>query len=390
MENPSPSLLPWTFQELCGISVSSLPQFCITKKVPLFVDGVAVNYTVRSPVGAAGLISPWNLPLYLLTWKIAPALAVGNTVICKPSELTSLTAWMLCKVMVEAGLPPGVCNMVFGYGAKAGAALVGHPKVPLISFTGGTKTGEAILLNSAKYFKKVSLELGGKNPNIIFDDCNFAEALATSVRSSFANQGEICLCGSRIYVQDTIYDKFVEGFVQKTKEIKVGDPTDPTTTMGALVSKEHRQKIEYYVQVAKEEGGKILTGGARPELDGNLKDGYFYQPTVIVGLGPSSRVQMEEIFGPVVTISPFKTEEEVLEYANCTEYGLSASVWTLNVHRANRVAQKLQTGTVWVNCWMVRDLRVPFGGVKSSGVGREGGAHSIDFFTEHKTICLKL
>jgi len=292
--------------------------------------------------------------------------------------------------MNEAGLPAGVCNMVFGRGPTAGAALVQHPDVPLISFTGGTKTAHAIIVDSAPFYKKLSLELGGKNPNIIFDDADLSQAVPTSVRSSFANQGEICLCGSRLYVQKGIYDKFLEQFVALAKQIKVGDPKDPSTNMGALISKEHLEKIQYYVELAKQEGGTVVLGGDRPELEGDLKGGYFHNPTIITGLPFSCRVQQEEIFGPVVTVTPFETEEEVIEWANSVKYGLAATIWTENVRRAHRVAQEVRAGTIWVNTWLKRDLRVPFGGMKQSGIGREGGDHSIDFYTEQKNICLAL
>ncbi|GAM17242.1 hypothetical protein SAMD00019534_004170, partial [Acytostelium subglobosum LB1] len=356
-------------------------------------DNVALNYTKRSPLGVAALISPWNLPLYLLTWKIAPAIAVGNTCVCKPSEITSYTAFLLCQVLVSAGVPAGVVNIIFGNGLNAGTALVTHPNVPLISFTGGTKTGETIARLAAPMFKKLSLELGGKNPSLVFDDCDLEECLTVSVASSFNNQGEICLCNSRIFVQDTIYEEFVRRFVEKVKLWTVGDPKSKDTKCGALVSKEHLAKIEYYVDLAKQEGGKIEIGGQRAvvgEEGSPLRNGYFYPPTVITGLGNKSRVMQEEIFGPVVTICPFKDEKQALEFANDIQYGLSSSLWTLNTKRAHRVAEQIEAGIVWVNCWMVRDLRTPFGGVKASGVGREGGEHSIDFYTEQKNICLKL
>eukprot|EP01116_Phalansterium_solitarium_P011986 TRINITY_DN27899_c0_g1_i1.p1 TRINITY_DN27899_c0_g1~~TRINITY_DN27899_c0_g1_i1.p1 ORF type:complete len:509 (+),score=161.38 TRINITY_DN27899_c0_g1_i1:77-1528(+) len=352
------------------------------------IDGLAVNYTTRTPVGVCGLISPWNLPLYLLTWKIAPAIAVGNTCVCKPSEFTPATAFLLCSVLNEVGLPPGVVNMVFGYGAKAGSPLVRHPDVPLISFTGGTATAEHIIRDSAPLYKKLYLELGGKNPNIIFDDCNFDECVATSVRSSFANQGEICLCGSRILVQDTIYDRFVEAFVAATRKLVVGDPRLPSTNVGALVSEVHRNHVEKYIALARTEG-TILCGGDRPSLPDELSKGYYLNPTVITDLSPSCRVQQEEIFGPVVGITKFSTEEEAIEIANSTRYGLAAMVWTEHGKRAHRVSQALEVGTVWVNCWMVRDLRMPFGGQKHSGIGRAGGDQSIDLYTEQKTICMK-
>ncbi|KAF9214698.1 hypothetical protein CPC16_009179 [Podila verticillata] len=351
--------------------------------------GVGFSYSQRMPIGVAGLISPWNLPLYLLTWKIAPCIACGNTAICKPSEFTSLTAYMLCSVLQEAGLPAGVVNMVFGTGMGAGQAIVEHPRIPLISFTGGTVTGAKISSVAAPMFKRLSLELGGKNANIVFADCDFDLALKTSLRSSFANQGEICLCGSRIFVERPIYEKFLAGLVQGANDLKVGDPSQKDTNLGALVSKEHWAKVMSYVQLGQEEGGKIECGGQKPtSLQGEFQNGYFLRPTVISGLTPSCRTMREEIFGPVVTIFPFDTEEEVVGYANDSEYGLSCSVWTENGRRARRVASEIEAGTVWVNTWMARDLRMPFGGMKKSGLGREGGNHSLDFYSELKTICL--
>jgi len=355
------------------------------------LDGVAINYVVQQPLGVAGLISPWNLPLYLLTWKIAPAIATGNTCVCKPSEVTSLTAWLLASVIQAAQIPAGVVNMVFGLGAKAGSALCSHPQVPLISFTGGTVTGEAIMHTVASMQKKLSLELGGKNPCIIFADCDLEDCVATTVRSSFTNQGEICLCNSRIFVEESIYPTFVEKFVEASRSLVVGDPTNPATTTGALVSREHMEKVMSYIQLAREEGGTILLGGDRPTFpeDSPLAGGYFVNPTIVAGLPPTARCQQEEIFGPVVTIWPFKSEEDAVHFANDVKYGLSSSVWTRDIKRAQRIALQVQAGTVWINCWLLRDLRVPFGGQKASGVGREGGKFSLDFFTESKTICMK-
>ncbi|KAI8049755.1 aldehyde dehydrogenase family 8 member A1 [Syncephalis plumigaleata] len=348
-----------------------------------------LSYTQRWPIGVAGLISPWNLPLYLLTWKIAPCLAAGCTCVCKPSEITSMTAYMLCEIIKDAGIPAGVVNMVFGTGPKTGNALVTHPRVPLISFTGSTATGQHIIRESASYFKKLSLELGGKNANIIFDDCDFEVALATTVRSSFSNQGEICLCGSRIFIQRGIYDKFLASMVERAKALVVGDPVESTTQLGALVSKEHMDKVLYYIQLAREEGGTIHCGGERLAISvSGSKDGWFVAPTIITNVSPKGRVMQEEIFGPVVTVTPFETEEEAIELANDSAYGLSASVWTENGRRQRRVAESLQVGTVWVNTWMQRDLHLPFGGCKQSGLGREGGKHSLDFYTEIKAISL--
>ena len=350
----------------------------------------AINYTTRRPVGVAGLISPWNLPLYLLTWKIAPALATGNTVVCKPSELTPQTAFLFTRILIEAGLPAGVCNIVFGRGPTAGEALTKHPKVPVISFTGGTKTAESIIRNSAPEFKKLSLELGGKNPNIIFADADLDACVEKTVRSSFMNQGEICLCGSRILVEESIYPEFLKRFVTATKSLKVGDPSDAENFMGALVSKEHMQKVLGFIALAKKSGGEILAGGEQVDPGGRCANGYFIAPTIISGLPQNCAVVQEEIFGPVVTVSTFKNDKEAVDLANDVRYGLSASVWTRDLSRAHRISEALDVGLVWVNTWMLRDLRAPFGGVKASGVGREGGNHSIDFYTEVKNVCINV
>ncbi len=354
------------------------------------LNGQALSYVIRKPVGVVGLISPWNLPLYLLTWKIAPAIAVGNTCICKPSEMTSMTAFMLGELIKKAEIPAGVINIILGLGSKCGEAIVTHPKISLISFTGGTVTGKKIMQQSAPYVKKLGLELGGKNANIIFSDCDFESTLKMTLRSSFLNQGEICLCGSRILVEEPIYDKFVKEFVAKVRELRVGDPQEKRNFLGALVSKEHLAKVKSYVELAQKEGGKIETGLEALDLPEKFKGGYFMRPTVITGLNSHCRVMQEEIFGPVVSIVPFKTQDEALEIANSVEYGLSASVWTENLSKAHYMAQNLEVGTVWVNTWMLRDLRVPFGGKKMSGLGREGGKHSIDFYTEMTTICVSL
>jgi aminomuconate-semialdehyde/2-hydroxymuconate-6-semialdehyde dehydrogenase len=353
-------------------------------------DDEAINYTTRTPVGVVGCISPWNLPLYLFTWKIAPALAAGCTVIAKPSELTPATAFMFSQLCMEAGLPKGVLNIIHGVGARAGQAIVEHPEITAISFTGGTDTGKKIAATAAPMFKKLSLELGGKNPNIIFADCDFENAITTSLQSSFANQGEICLCGSRIFVERPLYDKFVSTFVSRTKGLVVGDPTVETTKLGALVSEAHMQKVLSYIALAKSEGGKILTGGNQVQMEGRCAGGYFVEPTVITELNHTCRTNQEEIFGPVVTIMPFDTEEEVLMYANSTAYGLSATIWTENLKRAHRVSSKVKSGIIWVNCWLFRDLRTPFGGMKQSGVGREGGWEALKFFTETRNVCIKL
>ena len=351
---------------------------------------VAINYTTRKPIGVAGCISPWNLPLYLFTWKIAPALATGNCVVAKPSEVTPMTAYLLSKICKEVGLPSGVLNIVHGLGHKVGATITEHPEIPVISFTGGTSTGQQIARVAAPMFKKMSLELGGKNPNIIFADCDFEDALSTTKRSSFANQGQICLCGSRIFVERPIYKKFRDAFVAQTKKMVVGHPLDEKAKLGAVVSKDHMEKVLSYVKLAEEEGGTVLAGGKRVILAGEYAEGYYLEPTIIEGLSYDCRTNQEEIFGPVVTIMPFDKEEEVLIYANSTKYGLSSTVWTSNLKRAHRMASKLESGIVWINTWLLRDLRTPFGGVKQSGVGREGGFEALHFFTEPKNVCIKL
>jgi len=353
------------------------------------MEGVGINFTTRKPIGIVGCISPWNLPLYLFSWKIAPALAAGNCVIAKPSEITPYTAYLLGKIAQEAGMPPGVLNILHGTGPKVGDAIVKHPKIKAISFTGGTKTGEYIARTAGPMFKKLSLELGGKNPNIIFADCNFDDMLRTTIRSSFANQGQICLCGSRIFVERPIYEKFKEAFVAKVSKSKVSYPSDPEAKLGAIVSESHMEKILSYIELAKEEGGTVLTGGNRVHLPAPHDQGYYIEPTVIEGLSYDCRTNQEEIFGPVVTITPFETEEEALMMANSTMYGLAGTIWTTNLNRAHRVADHLQSGIVWVNAWLVRDLRTPFGGVKASGVGREGGWEALRFFTEAKNIFIK-
>lgn len=348
----------------------------------------AINYTLRQPVGVVGCISPWNLPLYLFTWKIAPAIASGCCVVAKPSEVTPMTAYRLSKLCIEAGLPAGVLNIVHGLGTKTGSAIVKHKEIKAISFTGGTSTGEWIATQTAPMFKKLSLELGGKNPNIIFADCNYEEMLNITLLSSFSNQGEICLCGSRIFVEKSIYEKFKNDFVERTKQLKIGNPKDAETNIGAIVSKQHFEKILSYIELAKEEGGNVLCGGNSVKVEG--LNGWFIEPTIIENLPFDCRTNQEEIFGPVVTIQPFETEEEVLAWANSVRYGLASTIWTENLSVAHRVAANIEAGIVWINCWLLRDLRTPFGGVKDSGMGREGGFEALRFFTEEKNVCVKV
>lgn len=354
------------------------------------MEDKAVNYTLRQPVGIVGCISPWNLPLYLFTWKIAPALAAGNCVIAKPSEVTPVTAYLLAKICKEAGLPDGVLNILHGTGPNVGEAIVSHPAIKAISFTGSTKAGERITSIAAPKFKKLSLELGGKNPNIIFADCDWEKMLFNTIRSSFGNQGQICLCGSRILIEESVYENFKTDFVAWTKRLTVGDPLLAESKQGAIVSKVHYEKILSCIEKAKQEGGKILCGGNAVKLEGRCANGYFIQPTIIEELDQNCQTNQEEIFGPVVTIQSFKTEEEAIQFANATQYGLAASIWTKDISRANRVAAKVESGIIWINCWLLRDLRTPFGGLKNSGVGREGGWEALRFFTEAKNVCIQL
>tara|TARA_Y100000385_G_scaffold289761_1_gene360266 strand:+ start:373 stop:1815 length:1443 start_codon:yes stop_codon:yes gene_type:complete len=354
------------------------------------MDGVALNYTLRQPIGVAACISPWNLPLYLLTWKIAPALASGNTVVAKPSEITPMTAFLLSKICIESGLPKGILNIVHGYGTKVGDPLTTHPDTPIISFTGGTVTGKHIASVTAPMFKKISLELGGKNPNIIFADANFDKAVKMAVKAAFSNQGQICLCGSRLFVEKEIFADFKKAFIDKVSKLTVGDPTNKNSNLGSVVSETHMNKILGKIEEAKKLGGKILIGGKRLILEGHLKNGYYIEPTVIDGLPYNCSINQEEIFGPVVSLIPFNSEEEVIEMANSTKYGLSASIFTENISKGHRVAANIDAGVVWINTWLLRDLRIPFGGMKQSGVGREGGFKSLHFFTEPKNVCVKI
>ncbi len=354
------------------------------------MEDKAINYTIRQPIGVVGCISPWNLPLYLFTWKIAPALAAGNCVIAKPSEVTPVTAFLLGKICKEAGLPEGVLNIVHGKGDTTGEAIIKHPSIKAISFTGSTKAGARIASIAAPVFKKLSLELGGKNPNIIFADCNWDKMMKTTIQSSFSNQGQICLCGSRILIEESVYEQFKSEFVEKVKKLTVGDPLNESSKQGALVSKQHFEKVKAAIETAKEEGGNILCGGNVVKLNDRCANGFFVEPTVIEGLGCECKTNTEEIFGPVVTLQKFKSEEEALALANACDYGLSATIWTQDISKANRVASKVEAGIIWVNCWLLRDLRTPFGGIKNSGVGREGGWEALRFFTEAKNVCVEI
>jgi len=353
------------------------------------IANTAINYTLRQPVGIVGCISPWNLPLYLFTWKIAPALAAGNCVIAKPSEITPQTAAILGAICQKVGLPKGVLNILHGKGASVGSAICNHPKVKAISFTGGSATGAAIATQLAPKFKKLSLELGGKNPALIFDDCDFENTVEEVFRASFANQGQICLCASRLYIQRGIYEKLKAALVKKAQALVPQDPLINETKMGAIVSKEHLEKVLGYIDLAKREGGTILAGGEQVQLSGRCAQGYFLQPTVIEGLPNDASCNQQEIFGPVITLQVFDTDAEALTLANESQYGLAATIWTKNINRAHQLAEQINTGIVWINCWLLRDLRTPFGGMNHSGVGREGGLEAMRFFTEPKNVCIK-
>ena len=358
------------------------------------MGSVGVNYTLRQPIGIVGCISPWNLPLYLFTWKIAPALASGNCVIAKPSEITPMTAYIFSKICIDVGIPKGVLNILHGTGNSIGAPLVAHKKIKAISFTGGSATGRAIAATMAPMLKKYSLELGGKNPTLIFaDSCgsqaNLDKTVDEVVRSTFSNQGQICLCGSRIYIQKEIYSDFKAAFIKKVEQLKIGDPLDDATQFGALVSKQHQDKVYSYIELAKQEGGTVLTGGKKLNIEGRCAEGYFIEPTIIEGLDLNCRVNQEEVFGPVCTIQPFDTEEQALQLANGTEYGLAVSIWSQNISKCHKLSSELDFGIIWINSWLLRDLRTPFGGMKSSGMGREGGLEAMRFFTEPKNVCVK-
>ena len=365
--------------------------FARTQEPEVFEMRDATNFVHRNPVGTVGLITPWNLPLYLLSWKVAPALLMGNTVVAKPSELTPLTANLMCEVASEIGLPAGVINVVHGYGPEVGQAILDHPSIRAISFTGGTATGRHVAASAAPMFKKLSLELGGKNATIILDDADLDVAVNGALRAGFTNGGQVCLCGSRILVHASIAEKFTSKFIQLVDEMICGSPEDESTQIGALISQEHMEKVESYIRLGIEEGGNVLAGGTRERTGqvGPSPEGAFLRPTVIDGLQHTSRTATEEIFGPVVTIHRFESDEEAIEIANSTEYGLAGSIWSNDTDRAHKIAQKIQTGIVWVNTWLHRDLRTPFGGVKNSGLGREGGAWSLGFFSEPLNVCIK-
>jgi len=354
-----------------------------------FKQGEIQSNILREPLGIVGTISPWNLPLYLFTWKIAPALITGNCVIAKPSEITPYTAYLFSKICMEAELPKGVLNILHGTGKSIGKRLVKHEKIKAISFTGGTETGKKIAVDASKSLKKISLEMGGKNPVIIFDDCNYSTMMKSLVKSSFLNQGQICLAGSRVYIQETIYERFKKDFIKEVNQLKVGDPSKSDTDQGAIVSLDHLNKIKKYVKYAKDEGGQILAGGNIPEIDPKLISGWYFSPTIIEGLDQKSRLNQDEIFGPIVTLNKFKGEDDVIKMANNTNYGLAAIIWSENINKANKLAEMLEVGLVWINCWLERDLRTPFGGIKNSGYGKEGGKYALDFFTNTKNICMK-
>ena len=355
-------------------------------------DGTrALNYAIRKPLGVIGIVIPWNLPLLLLTWKVAPALACGNTVVVKPSEETPATATLLAEVMQEAGIPHGVYNVVHGFGPDStGEFLTKHPDVNAVTFTGESRTGAAIMKAVAPSVKPVSFELGGKNAAIVFADCDFEETLDGLSEAVFLNTGQVCLCAERVYVERSMFEQFVEALKHKAEKLRQGAPSEQTTELGPLISAQHRAKVLSYYKLAHEEGATVVTGGGVPEFGNVLDKGFYIQPTIYTGLAESARCVKEEIFGPVCHVAPFDSEEEAIVMANDTEYGLAASVWTTNLKRGHRVAQSMNAGITWVNCWFLRDLRTPFGGVGLSGIGREGGMHSLNFYSELNNICIRL
>jgi aminomuconate-semialdehyde/2-hydroxymuconate-6-semialdehyde dehydrogenase len=351
----------------------------------------ALNYAVRKPLGVVGVITPWNLPLLLLTWKVAPALACGNTVVVKPSEETPATATLVADAMQDAGIPRGVYNVVHGFGpGSAGESLTRHPDVDAVTFTGESRTGAAIMKSVAPTVKPVSFELGGKNAAIVFADCNFEEAVSGLADAVFLNTGQVCLCAERVYVERKIFDAFVEAMKQKAESLYPGWPNDEKTDLGPLISAQHREKVLSYYQLARDEGAAVVTGGGVPKFGDDRDNGFYVQPTIYTGLQESARCVKEEIFGPVCHIAPFDSEEEAVAMANDTKYGLAASIWTSNLKRGHRVAQQMNVGITWVNCWFLRDLRTPFGGAGLSGIGREGGMHSLNFYAELNNICIRL
>lgn len=351
----------------------------------------ALNYAVRKPLGVVGIITPWNLPLLLLTWKVAPAMACGNSVVVKPSEETPATATLLAEVMHEAGIPDGVYNVVHGFGPNsAGEFLTQHPEVNAVTFTGESQTGAAIMKTVAASIKPVSFELGGKNAAIVFADCEFEDAVSGISDAVFLNTGQVCLCAERVYVQRPIFDRFVDALKKKAQDLRIGSPLERTTDLGPLISAQHREKVLSYYQLAREEGATTVTGGGVPEFGNSLDNGFYVQPTIYTGLAESARCVKEEIFGPVCHLAPFDTEEEAVSMANDSKYGLAASIWTNDLKRGHRVAQQMHVGITWVNCWFLRDLRTPFGGAGLSGIGREGGVHSLNFYSELNNVCIRL
>jgi aminomuconate-semialdehyde/2-hydroxymuconate-6-semialdehyde dehydrogenase len=369
--------------------IRNVPTECFRMDTP---DGTgALNYGLRFPKGVIAVISPWNLPLLLMTWKVGPALACGNTVVVKPSEETPSTTTLLGEVMNEVGVPPSVFNVINGFGtASTGEFLTRHPGVDAITFTGETITGTAIMKNAAVGIRDVSFELGGKNAAVVFADCDLEQALEGTARSVFANCGQVCLGTERVYVERSRFDEFVAGLKARAEGLKIGIPTDEDTGLGPMVSRQQRDKVLSYYEKARESGATIVTGGGVPDMPGEYAGGYWVEPTIWIGLPESSPVNREEIFGPCCHVQPFDTEEQAIALANDTDYGLATAIWTTNAARAHRVAEKIDVGITWVNCWFLRDLRTSFGGAKQSGIGREGGVHSLEFYTELRNVCLKL